>query len=76
VLSLGLALCDCGIVTFAIVGMAMEIGIEPTVRPGADLGCILVVIQDVCGFGRFRSIIPKTYTVLSIPLGSTKAYFS
>jgi len=34
---LDFALRDCGIVAFAIVGIAMEIGIEPTVRHGADL---------------------------------------
>jgi len=29
----------------------MEIGIEPTVRHGADLGYIPVVVKDACGFG-------------------------
>jgi len=48
---LNIALRDCGIVAFAIVGVAMEIGIEPTVRQGADLGYIPVVIKDACGFG-------------------------
>jgi nicotinamidase-related amidase len=48
---LNIALRDCGIVAFAIVGIAMEIGIEPTVRHGADLGYIPVVIKDACGFG-------------------------
>ncbi len=48
---LDIALRDCGIVAFAIVGVAMEIGIEPTVRHGADLGYIPVVIKDACGFG-------------------------
>src|SRR6202051_196148 len=49
---LNIALRDCGIRAFAIVGVAMEIGIEPTVRHGADLGYIPVVIKDACGFGR------------------------
>ena len=49
---LDIALRDCGIAAFAIVGIAMEIGIEPTVRHGADLGYIPVVIKDACGFGR------------------------
>jgi len=31
---------------FAIVGIAMEIGIEPTVRQGADLGYTPVVVKD------------------------------
>src|SRR6266446_9889584 len=34
---LDIALRDCGISAFAIVGVAMEIGIEPSVRQGADL---------------------------------------
>jgi biuret amidohydrolase len=48
---LNMALRDCGINAFVIVGIAMEIGIEPTVRHGADLGYIPVVIKDACGFG-------------------------
>ena len=35
----------------AIVGIAMEIGIEPTARHAADLGIIPVVIEDACGAG-------------------------
>src|SRR5256884_6387489 len=48
---LDIALRDCGINAFAIVGVAMEIGIEPTVRHGADLGYIPVVVADACGAG-------------------------
>src|SRR5580692_4950961 len=48
---LNFALRDCGIDAFAIVGIAMEIGIEPTVRHAADLGYIPVVVKDACGFG-------------------------
>jgi biuret amidohydrolase len=48
---LNIALRDCGMDAFAIVGIAMEIGIEPTVRHGADLGYIPVVVKDACGFG-------------------------
>jgi len=48
---LDIALRDCGVDAFAIVGIAMEIGIEPTVRHGADLGYIPVVVKDACGFG-------------------------
>jgi nicotinamidase-related amidase len=48
---LDIALRDCGIDSFAIVGIAMEIGIEPTARHGADLGYIPVVVKDACGFG-------------------------
>jgi biuret amidohydrolase len=45
------ALRDCGINAFIIVGVAIEIGIEPTVRHGADLGYIPVFVTDACGSG-------------------------
>jgi biuret amidohydrolase len=48
---LDMALRDCGILAFAIVGIAMEIGIEPTIRQGADLGYIPVIVKDACGYG-------------------------
>ncbi len=48
---LDIALRDCGIQAFAIIGIAMEIGIEPTARHGADLGYIPVIVKDACGFG-------------------------
>ena len=48
---LGFALRDCGITAVAIVGIAMEIGIEPTARHAADLGIMPVVIEDACGAG-------------------------
>ena len=31
--------------------MALEIGIEPTVRHSADLGYVPVVVRDACGAG-------------------------
>jgi nicotinamidase-related amidase len=46
---LGFALRDCGINAFIIAGVATEIGIEPTVRHGADLGYIPVLVTDACG---------------------------
>ena len=48
---LDIALRDCGINAFIIVGVATEIGIEPTVRHGADLGYIPVFVNDACGAG-------------------------
>jgi biuret amidohydrolase len=48
---LDIALRDCGVRAFVIVGVAIEIGIEPTVRHGADLGYIPVVVTDACGAG-------------------------
>jgi biuret amidohydrolase len=48
---LDIALRDCGINAFAICGVATEIGIEPTVRHGADLGYIPIVVTDARGAG-------------------------
>lgn len=42
---------DCGIDTFAVTGVAMEIGIEPTVRHSLDLGYLPIVVADACGAG-------------------------
>lgn len=58
--ALAFALHDCGIRAIAIAGIAMEIGIEPTVRQATDNGFTAVLINDACGFGdaaaRDRSI--------------------
>jgi len=48
---LAMALRDCGLMSFMICGIATEIGIDPTVRHGADLGLIPIVIEDACGHG-------------------------
>ncbi len=48
---LDIVLRDCGITTVAVVGVAMEVGIEPTVRHAADLGYIPVIVTDACGTG-------------------------
>jgi len=48
---LDFALRDCGINAFIIVGVATEIGIEPTARHGSDLGYIPVLVTDACGAG-------------------------
>ncbi|MBN9222683.1 MAG: cysteine hydrolase [Mesorhizobium sp.] len=49
--TLGFALHDCGVRAVALAGIAMEIGIEPTVRQATDNGFVAVVIEDACGFG-------------------------
>lgn len=49
--SLEFALRDCGIVNLVIIGIALEIGIEPTVRSATDLGLVPVVLTDACGWG-------------------------
>ena len=48
---LNAAMRDLGMNSFAICGIATEVGIEPTVRHGVDLGYIPVVIEDACGAG-------------------------
>jgi biuret amidohydrolase len=48
---LDFALRDCGINAFIVIGVATEIGIEPTARHGADLGYIPVIVTDACGAG-------------------------
>jgi nicotinamidase-related amidase len=48
---LNIALRDCGINALAIVGIALEVGIEPTARHATDLGLIPVIISDACGSG-------------------------
>jgi nicotinamidase-related amidase len=48
---LDIVLRDCGIISVAIVGVATEIGIEPTVRHTADLGYIPVLVEDACAAG-------------------------
>lgn len=45
------ALRDAQITAFAIAGVAMEVGLEPTARHGADLGLIPIVVTDACGAG-------------------------
>jgi nicotinamidase-related amidase len=46
-----MALRDCGVKAVAIAGIALEVGIEPTVRHAIDLGFIPVVVADACGIG-------------------------
>lgn len=48
---LAFALRDCGIRGLAIAGIALEIGIEPTVRHATDLGFVPIVLADACGVG-------------------------
>jgi biuret amidohydrolase len=48
---LDIVLRDCGIDTYVVVGVAMEVGIEPTVRHSLDLGYLPIVVTDACGYG-------------------------
>jgi biuret amidohydrolase len=40
---------DLGINSFAVAGIALEVGIEPTVRHALDLNYIPIVLSDLCG---------------------------
>jgi len=46
---LDIVLRDCGIIAVALVGVALEVGIEPTARHAADLGYRPIVVVDACG---------------------------
>jgi len=66
---LDIALRDCGIGAFAIVGVALEIGIEPTVRHATDLGYIPVVVTDACG-SRDQAAAARSLATLAFASGS------
>jgi biuret amidohydrolase len=55
---LEIALRDLGIRAFAITGVALEVGIAPTVWHAVDLGLIPVVVTDACG-GRDDSAMQR-----------------
>ena len=46
---LNLAMRDAHLEAFIIAGIALEVGIDPTVRHGADLNYVPVVAADACG---------------------------
>jgi biuret amidohydrolase len=48
---LDVVLRDCGVDSYAICGVATEVGIEPTVRHSLDLGYLPVLVTDACGAG-------------------------
>jgi nicotinamidase-related amidase len=48
---LDIVLRDCGITAIAVAGVALEVGIEPTVRHATDLAYLPIVIEDACGAG-------------------------
>jgi len=53
-----MALRDLGIRSFAIAGVALEVGIAPTVWHAVDLGLIPVVVTDACA-GRDRPAMQR-----------------
>ena len=66
---LDIALRDCEINSFVIVGIALEVGIEPTVRHAMDLGYIPVIATDACGYGN-REAAERSLAALKFTGGS------
>jgi nicotinamidase-related amidase len=66
---LDIALRDCGLISFAIVGVALEVGIEPTVRHATDLAYIPIVVTDACG-SRDKDAAQRALTAISFAGGS------
>jgi nicotinamidase-related amidase len=63
---LDLAMRDAGLTSFVIAGIAIEVGIEPSVRHGLDLNYVPLMVTDACGSGndaaRTRSLATLAYT--------------
>ncbi|WP_067699697.1 cysteine hydrolase [Nocardia jejuensis] len=66
---LDIALRDCGIDSFAIAGIAMEVGIEPTVRHATDLAYLPIVVTDASGAGH-REAAERSHASLAFAGGS------
>ncbi|RDI64260.1 cysteine hydrolase [Nocardia pseudobrasiliensis] len=66
---LDIALRDCGIDAFAVAGIAMEVGIEPTVRHATDLGYLPIVVSDACGAGHAEAA-ERSHAALAFAGGS------
>lgn len=66
---LDIALRDCGVNSFLILGIALEVGIEPTVRHAMDLGYIPVIVTDACGYGN-REAAERSLAALKFTGGS------
>lgn len=71
---LNLALRDAHLDSFIVAGIALEVGIEPTVRHGGDLNLIPVVAADACGaktqeaYERSRATMKETGEVIVCPV--------
>ena len=66
---LDMALRDCNINSFLIAGIALEVGIEPTVRHAIDLGYIPIVVTDACG-SRDKAAADRALAQLAFAGGS------
>lgn len=76
---LNVALRDAHLDSFIIAGIALEVGIEPTVRHGADLNLIPVVAVDACGaktleaYERSLATLKETGEVILSPIAEIVA---
>ena len=62
---LDIALRDCGLISFAVAGIALEVGIAPTVYHATDLGYIPWSLPTLAAFAiRRRQIVPWNLFVL------------
>jgi nicotinamidase-related amidase len=52
---LEVVLRDLGLEAFLIVGAAIEVGIEPTIRHAADLGLVPIFVSDACAPGHLEA---------------------
>jgi nicotinamidase-related amidase len=48
---LSIAMRDAQLTSFIIAGIALEIGIEPTIRHGLDQNFLPILVTDACGAG-------------------------
>jgi nicotinamidase-related amidase len=69
---LDIALRDCAINSFVIAGIALEVGIEPTVRHAMDLGYIPMIVSDACGYGN-QAAAERSLATLAFAGGSLQS---
>ncbi|MFF0500766.1 cysteine hydrolase [Nocardia aobensis] len=66
---LDIALRDLRLDTVVIAGIALEVGIEPTVRHGIDLGYLPIMVTDACGAGHPEAA-ERSYAAMAFAGGS------
>jgi nicotinamidase-related amidase len=70
--ALDLVLRDCGIDSFVLMGIALEVGIEPTARHALDLGYLPILVTDACGW-RDAAAAERAWAQLAFAGGSLTA---
>ncbi len=66
---LDIALRDLRIDTVVIAGIALEVGIEPTVRHAIDLGYLPITVTDACGAGH-ADAAERSYAAMAFAGGT------